>query len=203
MRGWLALLTLSGAVGAAAPVAAQPLPPGSYQSQCRDIQMQGTFLSASCRAPGGGWAQSSVNYPGCQGREIYVGPDGGLACNVNERPITRPPGDDGYQPPPRPRPEPPVVRPPPGGGWGGGGAITVYERRGFRGASDRFSDDIPNLSRTGLNDRIRSIQVGRRGSWEVCSDAYFRGRCRIVSRDVGDTRAINMEDNISSIRRVR
>ena len=63
-----------------------------------------------------------------------------------------------------------------------GGAITVYERRGFRGASDRFSDDIPNLARTGLNDRIRSIQVGRRGSWEVCSDAYFRGRCRIVGK---------------------
>ena len=200
MRVWLALLSLSGALCAAAPVAAQPLPPGSYQGQCRDLRMQGTFLSATCSAPGGVWAQSAINVPGCQGREIYVDREGGLACNVNERPITRPPPVDSY-PPPRPRP--PVVRPPPpGGGWGGG-AITVYERRGFRGASERFNDDVANLGRSRLNDRIRSIQVSGRGVWEVCKDAGYRGRCQIVRNDVGDTRVIGLEDAISSFRRVR
>lgn len=210
MRAPFALLTLAGAAGAAmlasAPATAQPLPPGSYQSQCRDLRMEGTFLSASCRIPGGGgWGQSAINVPGCQGREIYVGPDGGLACNVNERPITRPIPPEAYPPPgtrPPPRPEPPIVRPPPGGGWGGG-SITVYERRGFRGASQRFNDDVFNLGRNRLNDRIRSIEVSRRGAWEVCEHANFRGRCRIVSNDVADTRSINLEDAISSFRRVR
>lgn len=203
MRAPFALLTIAGAAGAAAlgaatPAAAQPLPPGSYQSQCRDLSFQGTFLSASCRRPGGGWAQSSINVPGCQGREIYVGPDGGLACNVNEAPITRPIPPEAYPPP---RPEPPGWRPPPGGGWGG--AITVYDRRGYRGASQRFNDDVPNLGRSGLNDNIRSIRVSRRGAWEVCEHAYFRGRCRIVRNDIADTRVINLQDAISSFRRVR
>lgn len=206
MRASLALLTLAGAAGAtllaAAPAASQPLPPGSYQSQCRDLQMQGTFLSASCRIPGGGgWAQSAINIPGCQGREIYVGPDGGLACNVNERPITRPIPPEAY-PPPGTRPPPPGVRPPPGGGWGGG-SITVYERRGFRGASQRFGDDVPNLGRSGLNDNIRSIRVSGRGAWEVCEHAGYRGRCRMVRNDVADARVIGLEDAISSFRRVR
>jgi hypothetical protein len=192
---WLALLTVTGAVGVAAPAAAQPLPPGSYRSDCRNYRVEGMFLSASCRAPGGGWAQSQINVNSCAGRDIYVGRDGGLACNVNERPITRPP-------PTRP---PPVVRPPPpGGGWGGRGEITVYGKRNFKGASQRFRGEVPNLDRSGFNDRIRSIEIGRRGgTWQVCSDAYFRGRCQTVSRDIGDTRAIGLDRNISSIRRVR
>lgn len=202
MRAWLALLTLSGAAAIAAPAAAQPLPPGSYRSECRDLQMQGTFLSASCRIPGGGgWAQSQINIPGCQGREIYVGPDGGLACNVNERPITRPIPPEAY-PPPGTRPPPPGWRPPPGDGWGRG-SITVYDRRGFRGASQRFDGDMPNLGRSALNDSIRSIRVSGRGAWEVCEHAGYRGRCQMVRNDIADTRVIGLEDAISSFRRVR
>lgn len=201
MRGWLSMFAVAGLAATAlpAPAAAQPLPPGSYQGQCRDVRMSGTFLSATCSAPGGVWGQSQINVPGCQGREIYVDREGGLACNVNERPITRPPPVDSYPPP---RPGPPGVRPPPGGGWGGG-TITVYERSGFRGASQRFSDDVDNLGRSRLNDRIRSIQVSGRGAWEVCKDAGYRGRCQIIRNNVGDTRVIGLENAISSFRRVR
>lgn len=40
------------------------------------------------------------------------------------------------------------------------------------------------------------------GRWEVCTDAEFRGRCRIVE---GDVRFLNggFNDNISSLRPVR
>ncbi|MCC7266210.1 MAG: beta/gamma crystallin family protein [Caulobacteraceae bacterium] len=201
MRASLALLTLAGAAGAAlaglaAPASAQPLPPGSYQSQCRDLRFQGTFLSGSCRRPGGGWAQSAINVPGCQGREIYVGPDGGLACNVNERPITRPIPPEAYPPP--------GVRPPrPGGDGWGRGSITVYDRRGYRGASQRFDNDVDNLGRSRLNDNIGSIRISGRGAWEVCEHAGYRGRCRIVRNDLSDTRVIGLKDEISSFRRVR
>src|SRR5690606_8902571 len=110
---------------------------GSYRSDCRDYRVEGIFLSASCRAPGGGWAQSQINVNSCAGRDIYVGPDGGLTCNVQERPITRPPPI---------RPEPPGVRPPPpGGGWGSRGEITVYDGRNYRGRSMQFREEVANL----------------------------------------------------------
>lgn len=90
-----------------------------------------------------------------------------------------------------------------GGGWNGGWgrtSITVYENANFRGASREFVDEDRNLGRTPFNDRISSMRV--RGRWEVCTDAEFRGRCRIVE---GDVRFLSdgFNDRISSMRPVR
>jgi hypothetical protein len=38
------------------------------------------------------------------------------------------------------------------------------------------------------------------GTWEVCSDGNFRGRCEVVTRDISDLRSIGLGNNISSIR---
>jgi hypothetical protein len=51
----------------AIPAAAQPLPPGSYRAQCRAVSLQGQFLHAQCRSARGGWATSSINVASCRG----------------------------------------------------------------------------------------------------------------------------------------
>lgn len=84
-----------------------------------------------------------------------------------------------------------------GGGWGRS-SITVYADALYRGESETFRREIPNMSSSGLNDRISSIQV--RGAWEVCTDAYFRGQCQVVREDVWNLEQWRMNDRISSMR---
>jgi hypothetical protein len=63
---------------------------------------------------------------------------------------------------------------------------------------------MPNLANTGMNDRIRSIQLdGRSGPWIVCTNANFRGRCATIDRSIDDTGRIGMLDAISSLRPAR
>lgn len=64
-----------------------------------------------------------------------------------------------------------------------------------------MENDISGLGNTGMNDEISSIQV-RRGTWEICSDGNYRGRCETISSDMPRLNGIRMNDNISSIRRV-
>jgi hypothetical protein len=93
----------------------------------------------------------------------------------------------------------------PGGGGGGGGwgdtSITVFVDSMYRGASQTFSREIPNLANSGLNDRISSMRL--RGDWEVCTDAYFRGRCEVIREDVWNLEQWRLNDQISSMRPVR
>ena len=46
------------------------------------------------------------------------------------------------------------------------------------------------------------MRLGR-GAWEVCEDAYYRGRCQIIDGDVRDLGRSGMNDRISSLRPVR
>lgn len=84
-----------------------------------------------------------------------------------------------------------------GGGWGNT-SITVYADAMYRGESESFSREIPNMRNSGLNDRISSIQV--RGPWQVCTDAYFRGQCQTINEDVWNLEQWRMNDRISSMR---
>lgn len=89
-----------------------------------------------------------------------------------------------------------------GGGGGGGGwgntSITVFEDAMYRGASETFSREIPDLRNSGMNDRISSIRL--RGAWEVCTDAWFRGRCEVIRADAWNLEQQRLNDSISSIR---
>lgn len=87
-----------------------------------------------------------------------------------------------------------------GGGGGGGGntSITVYSDAIYRGASQSFSREIPDLRSSGLNDRISSIRI--RGPWEVCTDANFRGQCQVIREDVANLESWRLNDRISSMR---
>ncbi len=89
-----------------------------------------------------------------------------------------------------------------GSGYNPGGydrhSVTGFVDSRYRGRSISFSDAIPNLDDSGLNDRISSLRV--RGTWLVCEDAYFRGRCESVRGDVRDLSRLGMNDRISSMR---
>jgi len=83
------------------------------------------------------------------------------------------------------------------GGWGNT-SITVYEDALYRGASESFNRQIPDLRNSRLNDRISSIRI--RGPWEVCTDANFRGQCQVIREDVWNLEQWRLNDRISSMR---
>ena len=58
------------------------------------------------------------------------------------------------------------------------GQAIVFERPDFQGRSLTLRDDTGNLSLLGFNDRAASLYV-LDGTWELCTDAWFRGSCRI------------------------
>ena len=57
--------------------------------------------------------------------------------------------------------------------------VTFYSRDGFRGESFTADREIRNMDRTGFNDRAQSAVV-QGGSWQVCEDARFEGRCVVL-----------------------
>jgi hypothetical protein len=92
-----------------------------------------------------------------------------------------------------------------GGGWGGGNggrnSITLYRDANYRGESQTFQGEVYNLSSTGLNDQVSSMQF--RGAWEACTDSNFRGQCQVFEDDVRNLDRWGMNDRISSIRPLR
>lgn len=57
-------------------------------------------------------------------------------------------------------------------------SITVYEGREFRGESRTLNGAIEDFGAVGFNDRMSSIVV-QSGTWELCTDAFFRGQCHV------------------------
>jgi Beta/Gamma crystallin len=85
-----------------------------------------------------------------------------------------------------------------------GVGITLFEDREFRGQSATFREDVPDLRKFNLNDRITSFRIARGESWEVCIDIEYGGRCQVFSGsepDLHDRSGWN--DEISSLRRIR
>ncbi|MDP3659798.1 beta/gamma crystallin-related protein [Phenylobacterium sp.] len=206
MRMILSLAALS--LLAAPPVLAQPgvyhPPRGSYERLCSNIQMNGQLMSATCRGARGA-GQSTINILSCDS-DIGVDAEGGLICAGGPAAPTQP-----YRPPTQP---PVYDRPDPnyggGPGWNGdyrpgrGGGASLFGGRGWRGPAVRIRGNTPNLDQTGLNDRVRSIQLERgSGPWLICSDADYQGRCTTIRDSVTDTRRLGMGDSISSLRPLR
>lgn len=204
MRMILGLSVL--ALAAAAPAFAQPQyapPRGSYERQCTDIRMNGQFLSATCRGARGG-GPSSINILSCSsdisvdesGALTCTGPGGGAPPTVRDAP-------PGYAAPARPGYDSGApYRGRRGGHWRE--SVALYGARNWRGQAIRIEDATPNLGGTGLNDRVRSIQLEPgSGPWIVCTDANYRGRCATIRESLADTRRIGMGDSISSLRPAR
>jgi uncharacterized protein YcfJ len=81
--------------------------------------------------------------------------------------------------------------------------VTFYEREGFRGQAYTANGDVANMQRRGFNDQASSAIV-ERGQWEVCTDAQFRGDCRVLRSGSYDSlRGMGLGNRISSVRRAR
>ena len=80
--------------------------------------------------------------------------------------------------------------------------ITLYSGEGFSGGTFSADRQVWNLDRQGFNDQARSAVV-RGGSWEVCTDARFEGRCVILRPgDYPSLESMGLGGNISSMREV-
>lgn len=166
-------------------------PRGGYAQSCTEAYVNQGRLYADCRDTRGQIRGTSIELARCGNEEIN-NENGLLVCgrfrgDYESGQPGRPGGGNG-------------------GGWGpgnGGGwnrsSMTVYENSNFRGASREFTSEDRNLGRTPFNDRISSIRV--QGRWEVCTDAEFRGRCRIIDGDVRNLSG-GFNDSISSLRPV-
>jgi len=58
----------------------------------------------------------------------------------------------------------------------GGVEFELFEHDNFQGRRLEGRGDINNLADVQFNDLVSSIIVYR-GNWQLCTDAYFRGRC--------------------------
>lgn len=152
------------------------LPGGSYQQSCRDARVTGNTLSANCRDNRGRWNFSSIRFNDC--RSGVRNDNGRLACEFGGG----------------------------GGGWPPGGGrlseLTLFSGADFQGQPFATTSEITNLPRQ-FNDRALSLRIEGRGSWQVCADSNFRGRCQTFDRDVPDLRRYGLGEAISSMRQVR
>lgn len=78
--------------------------------------------------------------------------------------------------------------------------VTFFERNNFQGRSYKAAGQIPDLRRTGFNDRATSAVVtGER--WEVCEDKRYLGPCRVLRPGhYASLAAMGLSNEISSMR---
>lgn len=80
--------------------------------------------------------------------------------------------------------------------------VTFYQGQEFQGRSFTSEGRIDNFKRLGFNDRASSAMVkGER--WEVCEDARFSGRCKVLRPgSYPSLSAMGLDNRISSARAI-
>jgi Beta/Gamma crystallin len=58
------------------------------------------------------------------------------------------------------------------------GRIILYDADGYTGRSMAVVENIVDLTNTSFNDQAASLLI-ESGTWELCTDPYFRGQCRM------------------------
>ena len=81
------------------------------------------------------------------------------------------------------------------------GEITLYERPDFQGRYAVANDEVSIVASRGFRDTASSIVV-RDGIWEVCTDAYFRGRCTELQPGNYPGIDVTLSGRIASVRQV-
>jgi hypothetical protein len=80
-------------------------------------------------------------------------------------------------------------------------AVVLFGKAGFTGHSFYTDHEVRKLSSRDMDDKVSSIRV-LGGTWQVCKDDDFGGRCEIVDHSMQDMREIGMGNKISSVRPV-
>lgn len=81
--------------------------------------------------------------------------------------------------------------------------VTFYSQEQLYGRAFSVNGTIENFDGSGFNDRASSAVV-ERGRWEVCQDAYFRGRCVVLRPgQYPSLSAMGLDNRVSSVRRVQ
>ncbi len=80
--------------------------------------------------------------------------------------------------------------------------ITLYERDAYGGRRYTTAESVSDLANVGFNDRASAVVVNG-GTWQLCSDAYFRGKCvTLTTGRYPSLRTMRMNDTVSSLRDV-
>jgi hypothetical protein len=78
--------------------------------------------------------------------------------------------------------------------------LTLFENDNFDGRRYDVNRGVDNLGNTVFNDTASSAVI-RRGTWELCEDAYFRGRCvRLGPGRYPSLGNMGLNDKVSSAR---
>jgi hypothetical protein len=80
--------------------------------------------------------------------------------------------------------------------------ITLFQGDNFNGPRYSANSSVTNLADVGFNDRASSVTI-RGGSWQLCSDAFFRGQC--VTLNPGNypsLAAMGLNHSVSSLREI-
>jgi hypothetical protein len=81
-----------------------------------------------------------------------------------------------------------------------GAQITFYDAPRFAGQPFTANQAVPNFADVGYNDRAASAII-RGGTWQLCTDAYFRGRCEsLPPGEYGDLSIVGIVYAVSSAR---
>ncbi len=79
--------------------------------------------------------------------------------------------------------------------------VTLYEHDNFAGAQMTLRGYTPNFVNTGFNDRVSSLVVTS-GTWELCTDAEFKGTCTTFVPGEYPTIDKRLNDRFSSAREI-
>ncbi len=78
--------------------------------------------------------------------------------------------------------------------------ITLYENDEFAGRRFEADGPVADFARMGFADTASSLVINR-GSWQICSEAQFRGRCVVLGPGrYGSLRQQDLNDRVASLR---
>lgn len=81
----------------------------------------------------------------------------------------------------------------------GSSDIALFNRSDYRGEFLGFDEAVQNLASYNFNDTAGSIMINR-GTWLVCEDANYRGRCEVVDASLRNLDQSGLDNRISSLR---
>lgn len=79
--------------------------------------------------------------------------------------------------------------------------VTLHSKKTFRGDAFDVFESTANLSATGFDSQARSIIV-RSGTWEICSEPNYGGRCHYVSASEANLGRLDLSRDVSSLRQM-